>query len=94
VLTKILPLSIHGASWGRPLVYFIWTGFTGFYRIILFFIFITFRMKVMKNNPLGAERIYNFFVIFGQDLLDFTGCLFFCFVSFLKKLTKIQSAFG
>jgi len=27
------------------------TGQAGFYRIILFFIFITFLMKVMKNNP-------------------------------------------
>ena len=26
---------------------------------ILFFIFITFQMKVMKNNPPGAERSYN-----------------------------------
>jgi len=32
------------------------TGFTGFYRIILFFIFITFQTKVMKNNPPKAEK--------------------------------------
>jgi len=37
--------------------FFILTGLTGFYRIILFFIFITFRTKVMKNNPPSAEAI-------------------------------------
>jgi hypothetical protein len=40
-------------------IYFL-TGFTGFDRIILFFIFITFRTKVMKNNPPLAEVIQTF----------------------------------
>jgi hypothetical protein len=50
------------------------------------FIFITFRMKVMKNNPPGAERSYNFFVIFGQDLPDFqkTNGGRWCFCCFIQ----------
>jgi hypothetical protein len=57
--------------------------FTGY---VLFFIFITFLMKVMKNNPPGAERSYNFFVIFGQDLPDFqkTNGGRWCFCCFIQ----------